>query len=119
MPRIGPPWFSRTARYRYGNLGLSSRCIFGEPQQWRSPSLALAVQIRRNVQKPLEEVEDRERGAWCLAPAKGPGVEENDCPCPRSSGLLFKRLRSCPRMQRLREVVPYSDHRAPQPKKLE
>src|SRR5215468_2420502 len=31
MPRIRPPWFSRTARYRYGNLGLSSRCIFGEP----------------------------------------------------------------------------------------
>ena len=24
--------FSRTARYRCGNLGLSSRCVFGEPQ---------------------------------------------------------------------------------------
>src|SRR5215831_13116672 len=30
MPRIRPPWFSRIARYRYGNLGLSSRCVFGE-----------------------------------------------------------------------------------------
>jgi hypothetical protein len=33
--------FSRTARYRCGNVGLSSRSIFGEPQPWPlSPRLA-------------------------------------------------------------------------------
>src|SRR5215471_18562238 len=35
MSRIQPPWFSRTARYQYGNVGLSSRCIFGEPHLCR------------------------------------------------------------------------------------
>src|SRR5215831_1700239 len=39
MPRIRPPWFSRTARYRYGNLGLAPDAFLANHRSLRRSDL--------------------------------------------------------------------------------